>query len=151
MNKIIYFLLLCIVGNTMQSQTIYERFNSMKLGGERQIKILLPRGYDSKDAKKYPVIYVLDGDYMFEAVAGNADYYAYWEDIPDAIVVGVKVKLKQRGGFSHFRSDGKPKRSFVSFDAAIEEIKRLRATDESGPEILNCYACGDHFHIGRTK
>src|SRR5690606_5549844 len=89
MNKVIYFLLICIVTNTMQSQTIYEKFKSAKLGSERQIKILLPRGYDSKDAKKYPVIYVLDGDYMFEAVAGNADYYAYWEDIPDAIVVGV--------------------------------------------------------------
>ena len=89
MKKIICVLLLCVVGNMMQSQAIYERFNSVKLGEERQIKILLPRGYDSKDAKKYPVIYVLDGDYMFEAVAGNADYYAYWEDIPDAIVVGV--------------------------------------------------------------
>ncbi len=89
MNKVIYFLLICIVTNTMQSQTIYEKFKSAKLGSERQIKILLPRGYDSKDAKKYPVIYVLDGDYMFEAVAGNADYYAYWEDIPDAIIVGV--------------------------------------------------------------
>lgn len=89
MNKVIYFLLLCIVTNTMQSQTIYEKFKSAKLGSERQIKILLPRGYDSKDAKKYPVIYVLDGDYMFEAVAGNADYYAYWEDIPDAIIVGI--------------------------------------------------------------
>jgi predicted alpha/beta superfamily hydrolase len=89
MKKIICVLLLCVVANMMQSQAIYERFNSVKLGEERQIKILLPRGYDSKDAKKYPVIYVLDGDYMFEAVAGNADYYAYWEDIPDAIVVGV--------------------------------------------------------------
>uniref|UniRef100_UPI0040494EE6 alpha/beta hydrolase n=2 Tax=Gelidibacter sp. TaxID=2018083 RepID=UPI0040494EE6 len=89
MKKIICTLLLCVVGNMMQSQAIYERFNSVKLGEERQIKILLPRGYDSKDAKKYPVIYVLDGDYMFEAVAGNADYYAYWEDIPDVIVVGV--------------------------------------------------------------
>ncbi len=26
---------------------------------------------------------------MFEPVAGNVDYYAYWEDIPEAIVIGV--------------------------------------------------------------
>jgi hypothetical protein len=32
---------------------------------------------------------VLDGDYMFEIVAGNVDYYSYWEDMPDAIVVGI--------------------------------------------------------------
>lgn len=89
MKKIIVFLMLCVIGNTVQSQAIYEKFKSAKLGEDRQIKILLPRGYDSKAAKKYPVIYVLDGDYLFEAVAGNTDYYAYWEDIPDAIVVGV--------------------------------------------------------------
>ena len=32
---------------------------------------------------------VFDGDYMFEAVSGNVDFYAYWEDMPDAIVVGI--------------------------------------------------------------
>src|SRR5690606_12739854 len=55
----------------------------------RELKILLPRGYSKDDAKKYPLIIVLDGDYLFEPVAGDVDYYSYWEDIPDAIVVGV--------------------------------------------------------------
>ena len=32
---------------------------------------------------------VLDGDYLFEPVAGNVDYYSYWEDVPEMIVVGV--------------------------------------------------------------
>jgi predicted alpha/beta superfamily hydrolase len=32
---------------------------------------------------------VLDGDYLFDIVAGNVRYYAYWEDIPEAIIVGV--------------------------------------------------------------
>lgn len=71
------------------AQVIYEPFQSNKLGETREIKIQLPRGYDTNEDKKYPIILVFDGDYMFEAVAGNVDYYSYWEDMPEAIVVGV--------------------------------------------------------------
>ncbi|TXG36939.1 alpha/beta hydrolase [Seonamhaeicola maritimus] len=71
------------------AQVKYETFQSSKLGEERQIKIQLPRGYSSNDDKVYPLFVVLDGDYLFEAVAGNVDYYSYWEDMPEAIVVGV--------------------------------------------------------------
>lgn len=35
---------------------------------------------------------VLDGDYLFEPVAGNVDYYSYWEDIPEMIVVGINQR-----------------------------------------------------------
>ncbi len=67
----------------------YEPLQSAKLGTTREIKVQLPRGYDTNTEKYYPVIVVLDGDYMFEAVAGNVDYYSYWEDMPESIVVGI--------------------------------------------------------------
>lgn len=73
----------------MYSQTIYEQFDSHKLGEVRELKIQLPRNYSENTDKSYPLFVVLDGDYMFEAVAGNVDYYSYWEDIPEAIVVGI--------------------------------------------------------------
>lgn len=73
----------------IEAQVKYETFESSKLGETRQIKIQLPRGYDSNEDKSYPIFIVLDGDYLFEAVAGNVDYYSYWEDMPESIVVGV--------------------------------------------------------------
>ena len=90
MNKLILCLVLCFAANTIHSQALYETFQSDKLQTERQIKILLPRGYNEEDSKRYPLIIVFDGDYLFEAVAGNVDYYSYWEDMPEAIVVGIK-------------------------------------------------------------
>lgn len=72
-----------------QSQAIYKTLNSEKLGSERQIKIQLPRNYNPDEKRTYPLIVVLDGDYLFEPVAGNIDYQSYWEDIPDCIVVGI--------------------------------------------------------------
>jgi len=73
----------------MDAQVKYESFQSVKLGESRQLKVQLPRNYNDNLDKKYPLVVVLDGDYLFEAVAGNTDYYSYWEDMPEAIVVGV--------------------------------------------------------------
>lgn len=90
MKKGIILILLCFLVNLVQSQAIYKDIYSEKLGEDRQIKILLPRGYSDDDAQKYPLIVVFDGDYLFELVTGNVEYYSYWEDMPEAIVVGVK-------------------------------------------------------------
>jgi predicted alpha/beta superfamily hydrolase len=89
MKRLTKLVLLFISIGTLNAQTIYEEFDSFKLGEKRQIKIQLPRNYEENSEKTYPLFVVLDGDYMFEAVAGNVDYYSYWEDMPEAIVVGI--------------------------------------------------------------
>ncbi|WP_445738470.1 alpha/beta hydrolase [Mariniflexile sp.] len=71
------------------AQVKYETIESSKLGETRELKIQLPRSYKSNDTKTYPLFIVFDGDYLFEAVAGNVDYYSYWEDMPESIVVGI--------------------------------------------------------------
>jgi predicted alpha/beta superfamily hydrolase len=55
----------------------------------RSIKLQLPRNYDMDGEKTYPVIFVFDGDYLFEPVAGIVDYLSYWEEIPESFVVGI--------------------------------------------------------------
>jgi predicted alpha/beta superfamily hydrolase len=79
--------LLCF--NLTLAQTVYESMESESLGTSRELKIQLPRNYEENTEKYYPLIVVFDGDYLFEVVAGNVDYYSYWEDMPEAIVVGV--------------------------------------------------------------
>jgi predicted alpha/beta superfamily hydrolase len=83
-------LLLCLLFTSfLDAQVIYETVPSLNFGEPRQVKIQLPRNYESNKNKDYPVIVVLDADYLFEPVAGNVDYYSYWEDMPQAIVVGI--------------------------------------------------------------
>ncbi len=82
-------LLLFVCTPSLIAQTIYEDFHSNELGKSRQLKIQLPRNYETNEEKMYPLFVVLDGDYLFEIVAGNVDYYSYWEDMPEAIVVGI--------------------------------------------------------------
>jgi len=81
--------ILCIYSLLASSQIDYKEIESDILGASRQLKIQLPRNYDENPEKSYPVIVVLDGDYLFEPVAGNVDYYSYWEEMPQVIVVGI--------------------------------------------------------------
>ena len=82
-------LILFFLINISFSQTIYESFESEFLNDSRELKIQLPRNYDDNAKKIYPLIIVLDGDYMFEAVSGSVDYLSYWGDIPESIIVGI--------------------------------------------------------------
>lgn len=81
------------------SQALYETFESGKLEGSRQLKIQVPRNYDPEEKTEYPLILILDGDYLFEPVAGNVDYQSYWEDIPDCIVVGISQAATRTDDF----------------------------------------------------
>ncbi|HAT65416.1 MAG TPA: esterase [Flavobacteriaceae bacterium] len=78
-----------VASSFSQSKVIYEEISSFKLEESRRLKIQLPRDYDVNIEKSYPIVVVLDANYLFEPVAGNVDYFGYWEDMPEAIVVGI--------------------------------------------------------------
>jgi len=95
----VFITVLCL--GVLNSQTIYEEFQSAKLGASRELKIQLPRNYEENSEKQYPLFIVFDGDYLFEPVAGNVDYYSYWEDMPEAIVVGIN-QVNSRDEDNHY-------------------------------------------------
>jgi predicted alpha/beta superfamily hydrolase len=83
------------------AQAKIETVHSDQLNSPRELKIQLPRNYDPKAERVYPLIVVLDGDYLFEPVAGNVDYQTYWEDIPECFVVGVNQEIYKKTDFEH--------------------------------------------------
>ncbi|WP_299777553.1 alpha/beta hydrolase-fold protein [uncultured Formosa sp.] len=89
MKRLLYLFILLFSCQFVSAQAIYETIRSEKLDATRKLKIQLPRNYSENTEKKYPIVVVLDGDYLFEVVAGNIDYYSYWEDVPEVIVVGI--------------------------------------------------------------
>ena len=64
-----------------------EYVRSKYLDTTRLIRIAFPKDYDQ--SRVYPVIYTLDGDYLFEMLTGYIQFKSYWNYIPHCILVAV--------------------------------------------------------------
>src|SRR5689334_2168019 len=73
---------------TLFAQTTDEIY-SAKLDAKRQITVKLPASYEANPEKKYPMILVLDSEFLFAPFQGNIAYGNYWDDIPEVILVGI--------------------------------------------------------------
>ncbi len=69
------------------SQTTQEIFESFKLQERRDVHYYFPENMD--EDKKYPLIIVLDGEYLFEQVVASSKFYSRFHGMPQSIVVGV--------------------------------------------------------------
>lgn len=76
------------------SQIKIETFNSLKLNEKREVSIKLPASYETNKTKSYPLLILLDGDYLINPITGALTYGAYWDDLPEVIVVGISQNQK---------------------------------------------------------
>ena len=96
LNTFLFFLTINLLSSQNLDSLHVSRVNdtiiSKYLNEKRAIEIQLPRSYEIEVDKKYPLMIVLDGDYMFNIVSGSIDYLSYWGDIPENLVVGINQK-----------------------------------------------------------
>lgn len=71
------------------AQKTTETISSSKLNEDREITIGLPASYEKNTSKEYPLVLVLDGEYLFDAFQGTINYATYWDDMPEVILVGI--------------------------------------------------------------
>ncbi|MCX2680530.1 alpha/beta hydrolase-fold protein [Galbibacter sp. EGI 63066] len=76
--------LCAIISNAQVTKTSIE---SYKLGEKRDLQLYVPEDYSAE--KTYPLIVVLDADYLFDIVVANTKFYAYKDEMPKSIVIGV--------------------------------------------------------------
>ena len=88
MKQLLLFLaFLCLI--PAEAQKTVEVFPSKRLNTDREITIGLPPSYKSNPSKKYPLLLLLDGDYLFDPFQGALAYGAYWDDLPEVIIIGI--------------------------------------------------------------
>ncbi|MFV8325675.1 alpha/beta hydrolase [Flavobacterium sp. ZS1P14] len=87
-------LLLLLFSISVFSQKTIQQFDSNKLGESREITIGLPSSYEKNPTKKYPILILLDGDYLFDPFYGALNYGTYWDDLPETIIVGISQNKK---------------------------------------------------------
>ncbi len=95
-NTFLFFISINLLSSQNLDSLYVSRLNdtilSKYLNEKRAIEIQLPRSYELEPNKYYPLMIVLDGDYMFNIVSGSVDYLSYWGDIPENLVVGINQK-----------------------------------------------------------
>ncbi len=79
----------CLFTIPIFAQKSTDTIHSEKLKQERVISISLPASYGKEKNKKYPLVLLLDGDYLFEPFTGALQYGNFWDDLPEVIVVGI--------------------------------------------------------------
>ncbi len=90
MKKLILLLLfICANVSFSQNQKITDTIASQKLNEDREITIGLPPSYDRNQSQKYPILLLLDGDFLFDPFQGALSYGYYWDDLPEVIIVGI--------------------------------------------------------------
>lgn len=63
-----------------------RRLQSRIVGQEYEVKVWLPQGYDTS-TKRYPVVYLLDGDLLFAAATDIARFLAWGGFMPEVVIV----------------------------------------------------------------
>lgn len=69
------------------AQVTQEIFESFKLQERRDVKYYIPEDYSVN--KKYPLIIVLDAEYLFDNVVATAKFYSTFQRMPQSIIVGI--------------------------------------------------------------
>lgn len=116
MKKIILLLVFAYNFNGY-SQVIKDSVLYKKQNLFRELSISLPPSYNKETKKTYPLLFLLDGDYLFDPFHGALCYGYYWDTLPEVIIVGLKQSGKR------------------SADCAIDAASGL--PDEAGDEFYN--------------
>ncbi len=119
------------------SVRVLEQFHSPQLGNRRDILVYLPRSYDQDD-RRYPVVYMHDGQNLFDARTSFAGEWQVDETMQrlesegiEAIVVGIPnagtERLNEYSPFRDPRHGGGKGDAYLAF--LVETLKPLIDTD----------------------
>ena len=72
--KKLFLLVFIALGSNVYSQKIKDSILSKKLDKYKQLTIALPASYNKDTKKTYPILLLLDGDYLFDPFQGALSY-----------------------------------------------------------------------------
>jgi predicted alpha/beta superfamily hydrolase len=128
-----------------------RRIHSAVLNEDRVYRVSLPESYGWAKDRRYPVLFLLDGQTHFVHVAGSVAYLAQQGDIPEMIVIGIDSTVRVRdftqsdwpshwiggGGASHFKR-------FLSTELIPDVDKHYRADKF---RVLSGHSAGGQFAL----
>ena len=130
---------------------------------DRQIQIFTPEGYN-KTNKKYPVLYILDGQRLFPFGVSLLESFTQFKQTPEFIIIGITNKYPNR--FRHFIDEEKKFLTFIEKDVIPFVDNNFRTSNErlifgweyggsfviqtmlDRPNLFNAYLAASPFPLG---
>lgn len=144
--KLCIFLSICFFSTIIYAQTVNTlgvnyTIHSKSLNEDRQIQVFIPDSYNTSN-KKYPVLYMLDGQRLFPYGVSLLKSFTHFRETPEFIVVGITNKYPDR--FGHFIDTEKRFLKFIEEDVISLIDNNYRTTDQ---RILFGWEYGGSFVI----
>ena len=128
-----------------------HHIHSTEVNEDREYKVYLPDSYKWAQDRRYPVLYVLDGDSHFFHTAASVEFLSAQGEIPEMIVVAVASTVRirdftQTDWSSHWIGGGGADkfRAFLSKEL-IPEIDRTYRTQDF--RVLFGHSAGAQFAL----
>lgn len=127
------------------------RIHSSVLDEDRDYRVALPASYGWAQDRRYPVLYVLDGQTHFVHSAGAVDYLAEQGEIPEMIVVALdstdRLRDFTQSDWAEAWVGGGGAANFKRFlaEELIPQIARDYRTD--GFRVLSGHSAGGQFAL----
>ncbi len=116
MKKILALFTLFFTISLIGQLTIKDTLTMNKTSVKRSITVSLPASYNKDKTKTYPLLIVLDGDYLLAPFEGVLRYGSYWDDLPEMILVGIDQNTnEERFDDSETDDAGLPKEKGAAF------------------------------------
>jgi predicted alpha/beta superfamily hydrolase len=130
-----------------QKHTIHSKI----LNEDRTYQVYLPQSYNWAEDRKYPVLFVLDGESSFIHTVGSVSFLSAAGEIPELIVIAINSTIRIRdftqtdwpshwiggGGANNFKS-------FLSNELIPQVEKEYRT---NGYRILSGHSAGGQFAL----
>lgn len=115
MKKMPFLLLLLFSCSIFSQKKITDTIYSKRLNEKRAIQISLPPSYDKNKLQKFPVLVLLDADFLFDAYSGALSYGYYWDDLPEVIIIGINQNNMREADCAIEPTTGLPEEKGASF------------------------------------
>ena len=81
----------------------------------RELTVSLPPSYKIDPKRTYPLLFLLDGDYLFDPFEGAIKYGYYWDDLPELIIVGLSQDKERDADCTLDEATGLPEGTGADF------------------------------------
>jgi predicted alpha/beta superfamily hydrolase len=159
MKRLLLVLIVCCANTLFSQKRVTDTLTSAKLNEGREITISLPPSYTKNTTQKYPLLILLDGDFLLDPFQGALNYGYYWDDLPEIIVVAItQNKNNEReadcatdttNGFADEKGEqffefiGMELIPYIQKNYRIAPFKMIAGLDTTAG-FLNCYLYKDN-------